>query len=212
MDRQGFKMIYGVSGASGSGKTTLCKLVSDSLDIPFVKTSITEGAKRHGYDAVGNLPLGDRFDLQKKLLMDHVELLGSLSGPVILDRTPIDMIGYMLGEITMSSYNDLSDRDMTGIAEYVGKCQYVARERYDFIFHLRPLEFYEQATTRPANNPAYQRHTDLLMRGAMADCSGLSACVINTTDLTERQNLMHDIIVQRLDGLQKLRQSHPKVH
>lgn len=205
-------MIYGVSGASGSGKTTLCELVADSLDIPFIKTSITESAKRHGYDAVGNLDLGDRFDLQKKLLMDHIEMIDGISTPAILDRTPLDMIGYMMGEITMSSFNDLSDRDMRDMAEYVGKCKYVSAQRYDYIFHLAPLGFYEQAITRPVSNPAYQMHTDLIMRGAMASTKGLNAAVINTLDLTERTSIMHDIIVKRLDGLQKLRQSHPNVH
>lgn len=205
-------MIYGISGASGVGKTTVAELVADALDIEFVRASITEGAKRHGYNAVGNLSLSERFDLQKKLLVDHINLIQGINRPVILDRTPIDMIGYMMGEIHMSSYSQLSENDMRGISSYVDKCQSVAANQYDFIFHLCPLPFYEQAATRPASNPAYQRHTDLIMRGAMQDIPNFNGAILNTTDLNDRQSFIHDTIVARLDALQELRERNPSIH
>ncbi len=206
-------MIYGISGASGVGKTTVGTLVADSLDITFLKASITESAKRHGYNAVANLPLSDRIDLQEKLLVDHVTMLEGAERAAILDRTPIDMIGYMMGEVYMNSHEVLTPEQMHRISGFALKCMWIVKRHYDFIFHLAPLPFYEQAQTRPAENPAYQKHTDFIMRGALAEMSGqISHAVLNVTDLNERQEFIHDTIVQRLDQLEAMRKTHPNIH
>ncbi|MDE4297181.1 AAA family ATPase [Phaeobacter gallaeciensis] len=206
-------MLYGVSGASGVGKSTVCELVADALDIAFIKTSITESARKHGYDAVGDLSLPERIDLQEKLLNDHVEMLEQAERPAILDRTPIDMIGYMMGEVYMNSHEKLTREQMFRISSFATKCMWVVKRHYDSIFHLAPLPFYEQSQTRPAENPAYQKHTDFIMRGALAEMQGqISNAILNTTDLNERQEFIHNTIVQRLDHLEALRKSHPNIH
>lgn len=206
-------MIYGLSGAAGVGKTTVGTLVADSLDITFLKTSITESAGRHGYNAVDNLPLPQRIDLQEKLLEDHIEMLLQAERPAILDRTPIDMIGYMMGEVYMNSHEAMSPEHIHRISAFALKCMWVTKCHYDFIFHLAPLPFYEQAQTRPAENSAYQKHTDLIMRGALSEMDNqISHAILNTTDLNERQEFIHDTIVQRIDQLEALRKIHPKIH
>lgn len=206
-------MIYGVCGASGVGKSTVCNLVAESLDITFLKTSVTEGAKRHGYNAVGSLSLSERLDLQEKLLEDHVSLLELTKRPAILDRTPIDFIGYMLAEVYMNSHEVLQPTHMHRINAYVLRCMWVAKRHYDMMFHLAPLPFYEQSQFRPAENPAYQKHCDLIMRGALSELTNqISYSVLNTTDLNERHDHIHESIVQRLDNLEALRKSSPNVH
>jgi hypothetical protein len=206
-------MIWGVTGASGVGKSTVCKLVADSLDIAFVQTSITESAKRHGFNAVGDLTLSERIDLQEKLLDDHMQLLDETERPAILDRTPIDMIGYMMGEIYMHSHKELTPEQIQRVNNFALRCMWVTKRNYDCVFHLAPLPFYEAAQTRPAENTAYQKHTDLIMRGALSELSGaVSQCILNTTDLNERQEAIHDLIVQRLDTLEASRKANRNLH
>lgn len=206
-------MIYGISGASGVGKTTVGDLIADSLDITFLKTSVTEGAKRHGYNAVGDLSLNDRIDLQEKLLADHIKLIELTKRPAILDRTPIDFIGYMLAEIYMNSHNVLTPEQIHRVSAYVLRCIKVAKRLYDVIFHLAPLPFYEHSETRPAENSAYQKHCDLIMRGVLSEnYDGITHVILNTTDLDERHNAIHEIIVDRLNNLEAFRKAHPLVH
>lgn len=206
-------MLYGLCGASGVGKTTVGELIADALDVSFQRTSLTEVATRHGYNSVGMLNLSQRIDLQEKFLQDHLNVIGALKGVTIIDRTPIDFAAYMLAEVYMTSAQDMTQEDIQRISAYVVQCMWAAKRNYDFIFHLAPLPFYEQSTTRPIENSAYQRHVDLLIRGLLSEMSGsMSHAILNTTDLNERQDFIHDIIVDRLDSVEAMRKSNPGLH
>lgn len=206
-------MIYGLAGASGVGKTTLGEMVADSLQIDFVKTSITELAMKRGYNAIGFLSLRERLELQRGLLEDHLEQISKLNTPVILDRTPLDLIGYMMAEVHMNSAVNLTASEMKAAAAYVSICQYAACEKFDAIFHLAPLPFYETADTRPGENPAYQAHVDLIIRGSLHQLEGQISCMtLGTTDLNERHDAVHDFIMNRLDDLEALRKKNSNIH
>lgn len=206
-------MIFGLCGASGVGKTTVGDLVADALDITFLKTSVSESARKHGYNSVGSLTLAGRLDLQEKLLNDHQDMLNEAKTPVILDRTPLDFAAYMLAEVYMTSANVLNQEQISRISAYVVRCMWMAKRHFDFIFHLAPLPFYEQSQTRPSENGAYQKHVDLLIRGMLSELNDqMGHAIINTTNLNERQDFIHDIIVQRLDHLESLRKSSPGIH
>jgi hypothetical protein len=102
---------------------------------------------------------------------------------------------------------------MTRVSSYVESCLALACKRYDFLFHLAPLPFYEQAETRPVENVAYQCHVDLVLRGALQRLNGrCPAAILNTTDLDERQEFVHNTIVQRLDCFERQRRTHRRIH
>lgn len=159
-------MIYGLIGASGTGKTTLAKMVADTLSILYQPSSITECAKKHGFDAVGSLSLEKRMELQWHLLNDHVEMIEKTERPMITDRTPVDMAAYAMAEFTMQSHQSASDKILADAESYVSHCLRAAERHFEMLFVLGRLNVYEVSETRPALNPAYQRHTDLIMKRA----------------------------------------------
>lgn len=194
-------MIYGLIGASGSGKSTLAQLVAEHMALTFLPTSISESAKRHGFEAVGDLSLHDRIDLQYHLLNDMVEAIRKVDRPAILDRTPIDMIAYMLCEVNMHSHKQVSDKDLIRIEDYVDECIDATQMHFAHVFFLNKLDFVAVGDKpRPPVNPAYAVHTDLVMRGALAMMEGMiNMSIVEPTDLNVRLDHLSTIIANNLD-------------
>lgn len=200
-------MIYGLIGASGSGKSTLAQLVAEHMSMTFLPTSISESAKRHGYEAVGDLSLHDRIDLQYHLLDDMVKAIRGVERPAILDRTPIDMIAYMLCEVNMHSGKHLSDKDLVRIENYVDHCVDATQMNFAHVFFLNKLDFvtYDDKP-RPPVNPAYAVHTDLVMRGALASMEGMvNMSIVEPSDLNVRLDHVCTIIAGNLDYHERAR-------
>ncbi|NKX37736.1 AAA family ATPase [Rhodobacteraceae bacterium R_SAG4] len=197
-------MIFGIAGASGTGKTTLGRMVGDALDIPFQPTSITNMAAKAGFDPVSKISLNDRLILQESMLDQMETLLASFKTPVILDRTPLDLVGYMMAEIYMHSESELTADEMRRIDAYVSRCQDVTVKYCSHIFVTGLLPEYELVETRPGWNPAYQRHVHLLIVGALMTSKGdLSYSMFNSDSLTGRTNYMIQAIQNKLVSAQQ---------
>ena len=193
-------MIYGLVGSSGVGKTTVASMVADALSMTFLKTTITASAAKIGINPIAKLSIQERIKLQWHLLNDHMEMLAKAPRPMITDRTPIDLIGYMLAEVDMWSHENLTRDEMTEVESYVGMCCDLAEANYDYLFSLSRLSNYESADTRPAENPAYQIHCQYLMNGVLQGMTDrLSFSVLRTTDLTARVDYISTMIANRLD-------------
>ena len=117
-----------------------------------------------GVSGVADLPILQRIEAQEYLLEKHFELTQAVkSRPFISDRTPLDMIGYMLGEVTMHNTDpQIAHR----IDRYVQRCIDVADKTYAGIIILRPLPHYEGLAKRPPENVAYQRLFQMIVEGA----------------------------------------------
>lgn len=206
-------MIYGLAGASGTGKTTLGERVGSMSGIPFVKTSVTEMARECGYDAIGQLSLGQRLDLQEKMLARFEKKLNDFQGHVILDRTPLDMIGYMMAEVYMHSSSELTVEEMQRIDDYASRCAAVTSRFFDHVFITGILPKYEESATRPGYNPAYQRHVHLLILGAVVEHRGpLPYSLFLSTDLGARAEYMTDTIIKRIAEVEQKRKSSRHIH
>jgi predicted ATPase len=206
-------MIYGLMGAAGTGKTTLAKLVAEGLDISFQPSSISASARKHGFDAVGLLTLAERMKLQRHLFEDYQEMIATAPRPMITDRTPIDMIAYLMAEFHMLSHHMVTPELLAEADRYVSECMAFTRSSFDYVFHLGKLHVYEVKETRPALNPAYERHTDLIMKGCLVDLrDNLHYAVVAGQNLDFREGLVTETIVRRLDAHEKLRKSNRLVH
>lgn len=206
-------MIFGLAGASGTGKTTLGRHVGDALCIPFQPTSITGMAAKAGYNPVSHLLLQDRIDLQESMLKQMEEMLTAATGPVIFDRTPIDLVGYMLSEVYMHSANELSVADMKQIDSYVTRCQLLTSKYFEHVFVTGLLPEYELAETRPDFNPAYQRHVHTVIVGTLLTMkSDVAYSIFSTDSLTGRSNFMIQTIERNLNDVKNEKRHSGYLH
>ncbi|MBO6509737.1 MAG: hypothetical protein JJ979_14890 [Roseibium sp.] len=157
-------MIFGLSGAHRSGKSTLAKDVAEAYGIEF-------------------MDLQTRLEAQEKLLETHISMLQIPSAPTIIDRTPLDMAGYMLAELGMHSDPDIGAR----VATYAQKCINATLNYYSAVVVVRPLPFYEVDPTKPPENIGFQNHHQYLVEGLLPQIRGIvSTATIVTDDRQER--------------------------
>ena len=201
-------MLFGLTGAHRSGKTTLARAVAQDLGLEFYETSVSKTAKAHGYDAVGEMSLNDRLHLQTILLKDHLEELGKRNRPLICDRTPLDFMGYLACEFTMTNGKDIDPEILQQAAIFADTCMEATRSYYDFVFYLAPLPAYVAEDGKPADNPIYQMHHALVVQGGISQMRDtINSALIFETDWDVREQFLHDTIVKRLDTICEERRS-----
>lgn len=206
-------MLFGITGAAGTGKSTLGRLAGERTGIPFVPTSITRMARDVGYDAVSPMTLRERLDMQEKMLLKMAHLMNTMKGHAILDRTPIDMIGYMLGEVGMHSDKDLTPEELLRIEQMIVRCKRLTMAMFDFVFVTTPLPNYETKDTRPPPNRPYQWHTQFIMQGALMECSHrLSNATLIMSDLNERVDYVSGVILERIQQAEVYRATASHIH
>ncbi len=156
-------MSFGLAGAHRTGKTSLAKQVAEDLGYSYHNGSVTAIMKEFGINAVGDISIGQRIEAQEFLLNKYLENLFWAPRPMITDRTPLDMIGYMLGEITMHNTSpELGQR----VHAYVEKCLEETTKHFDSVIILRPLSHYALDPTSPPPNRAYQDAVQYVIEGA----------------------------------------------
>jgi hypothetical protein len=188
-------MTYGLAGAHRTGKTTLAKLVAEDLKMTFHDASVSKIMREAGINAVGDVPLEARVEAQEFLLKRYLKDLQWAPRPMITDRTPLDMIGYMLGEITMHNTDvKLGAR----VQEYVDACLSAAVSHFDTIILLRPLPVYIQDPDKPPLNQAYQSLVQYIIEGAATVCEeALYVHRIDERNLGKRRELANNILINR---------------
>ena len=162
-------MIYGFTGASCAGKKTLGRQLSQKLGIPFIPIKITEIASELGLPStVDNLDFMERITVQYKILCGMEVFLNDLTTSCIIDRTPIDLIAYMLAEINMHSLTNTLEIIDSSLVEFYHSCIELTKEHVDRLYCLDYLPHYDFHTKRPTTGQAYQMHRQLLIKGAMS--------------------------------------------
>ena len=164
-------MAFAIAGASGTGKTTLARAIAGELAIPYRDMSFGRIARERGYpSAVADMTINARMDMQFACLAAYEIELSTWEGPFVTDRSPIDMIGYVLAEVGMhaNTHPTMAARIVT----YVRACVDATREAIAAILVARPLGMYETSPHRPGEDAAYQTHVQLLIEGGLAQLDG----------------------------------------
>jgi len=202
-------MIYGLTGASGTGKTTLGRELSKRLGIPFVPTSITEIAADLGLPSpIAQLNLNDRTVCQIELLTAMCKFLESLPHPCIIDRTPLDLLAYMLAEVNMHAHIGASETLIKVISDYSLYCIGIAKRFLTVVYCLEPLPTYEADNKRPAWSPAYHRHVQCLIKGGLVELNGyVPYFTVPAMTLEERVELVGNSIISHIETIQKQRET-----
>lgn len=163
-------MLIGLSGAHRTGKTTLAQAVSEATGFPFVKTGVSGMMSRLGYDPKGDLPFQDRLEVQEAildgLLSEYTSALKKHSGLIIVDRTPLDALGYLRSEILRTSSTPEIDRRLDRYEDVVYESVNSIFAGLAFVQPGIPLV--SEAGKAPANRH-YQRHVSAVMLDAALD-------------------------------------------
>jgi predicted ATPase len=198
-------MAFGFAGAHRTGKTTLAKAVAEDLKMAYHDASVSKIMREAGINAVGDVPLAQRVEAQEFLLKRYLKDLQWAPRPLVTDRTPLDMIGYMLGEVTMHNTDAaLGAR----IQDYVDACIQATIRHFDTIIVVQPLEVYVEDPDKPPLNRGYQSLVQLLIQGAAIDVEPyLYVHFITPQDFEERKAVSKDILTGRMKDLQEIAQS-----
>lgn len=183
--------MIGVFGTHGSGKTSLCEAyVAKHPDTMFIKTGVSDVYKSFNLDPKVRMTLEKRMEVQEAVLnalCDQWEdgLLKHGDGDVITDRTPYDLIGYTLCEV--SGYDEISDELSQRILSYVMTCR-LAAQAFDGFVHAPiglPMTVDPTGKVRAAASLAYRVHLDMMMTKAVED-AGITPSRLHGIDMFER--------------------------
>uniref|UniRef100_A0AAU6W0L1 Thymidylate kinase n=1 Tax=Pseudomonas phage Nican01 TaxID=3138540 RepID=A0AAU6W0L1_9CAUD len=167
----------GLMGTHGSGKTTLAQAYADKHPgTTFIKTSVSDVYKSFDLDPKVRMTLERRMEVQEKVLAVLLQqwedglLKHNLSDSfIITDRTPFDLIGYTLAEV--SGYDDISDELSQRITGYLLQCK-LAAQAFDGVIHVPinlPMVADPTGKVRAASSFAYRLHLDMLMTKSVLD-------------------------------------------
>jgi hypothetical protein len=171
------------------------------MGLHYHDASISKFAQEIGANAVGLLNIAERLSVQRHILKRYLEELHKAPRPAITDRTPLDMIAYMLGEVTM---HNTTPEDGAQIHEYVQKCLIETGRHFDSVIVVRPLPFYENDPSKPPANVAYQWQTQFIIEGASEKVGDVvSKASLLTNDLEERIGYSIAFITSRLNALRQ---------
>lgn len=156
---------YGFSGAHRTGKTSLAMEIAKRENIPFVKSSVTDIFTDLGYSPDQDYSIDTRIMIQNKILDVCVEQWKSQTGTFVTDRTPIDMIAYMLASSHQEDINDAID---IKIQEYIQRCIDATDTYFDTIFEIHPGIPIAHASGKANSSVSYIQHIALIITGIMS--------------------------------------------
>lgn len=184
--------MFGLTGAHRSGKSTLAKLVAEKKGIPYLDISATRLMKEAGFDPVAPMDIDRRIEAQvasMKVLRQH---LADAPRPFISDRTPLDFVAYMLGEISMHKLG--RDHD-SAVVKYVNDGVELTNSTFAMLMITRPLPQYDAQPGKPPPMIAYQFHIQTIIEGLTAMCA-VDTFALLTSDLGERVDTTIEAITE----------------
>jgi hypothetical protein len=152
----------GLCGAHGTGKTTLAIALSQKLGIPYIPIDASSVFLQHGFHPSDKLDIFIRLRLQEEILDKTGNIWFNVDEPsFISDRTPLDMVAYLLADI---GNGELNERMQSRVMVYLQTCFNVTARYFDKIVLIPPaIPFVEREYKAAINQPLiFKLHTQLL--------------------------------------------------
>lgn len=147
----------GLSGSHRSGKTSLAEELSKKLCMPFIRANVGNNPVWDIVDFRDTISFAERIEVQERILSDFILLLESKNGDkfdsFIVDRTPIDILSYLLCNIDSTTSQLFDDR----VRIFIEKCLNVTTEYFTSIFVVQPGIPFEKIPSK--NGKIYNSRT-----------------------------------------------------
>jgi hypothetical protein len=160
-------VIIGLAGAHRVGKTTLAIAYASSAKIRLLTTSVSASLAKAGFNARSALTLSERLEAQTLVLEDCIQLWSAQEELAITDRTPLDLIAYTIGEVTMSRASNLMEDEALekALGDYVDKCLAAADKYFAKIVVVQPgIKIVNDAKSAAASR-VYISHINHIIAG-----------------------------------------------
>ena len=157
-------MRIGLCGSHRTGKTTLAEAISRKTGMPFIRTCTSEVFRRAGLDPAAAMGFKERLWVQKETLAAARDIWEKAGERFITDRTPIDMMAYMLGDIQGGT-----EADFTEVEGYLEDCFSTTDRFFDALVVVQPGIRLIPEAGKAALNRAYIEHLNYLVLGLAAD-------------------------------------------
>lgn len=130
-------MIIGLCGAHRTGKSTLATQFASHSNSAFISVSISNMQKKYGYSSANqNYSWETRKHIQMCLFGEFEDLLKQIpkGNTVILDRTPLDLIGYLLIHVN----ENIPNSNHEFIQEYIRECIKLTNRYFNRVVLVQP--------------------------------------------------------------------------
>lgn len=160
--------MIGLCGGHRVGKTSLARAYAEKTGATFVPTSVSAIFAELGLDPAAKMDFGQRLTVQEEVLKRLDAIYGSLDPrrEYIVDRTPIDFIGYTMGD---AIGNAVAAEDQERFGVYVQRCFDVVNKRFSALILVQPGIPLVEEPGKAAVNAAYIEHLNSLMLGLSVD-------------------------------------------
>lgn len=197
--------MFAFVGAHRSGKSTLARRISADLGYHFYEASFGRMAKELGFDAVADLTLEERMKMQEAVLARYQAEINDLPRPCITDRTPLDMMAYMMAEVGMHS--QLDPEMAARIVRYKDACIDIVARFFGCLVVCRPLPAYVFEVGKPPENVAFQWHIQMLIEAGVDRAQFRGVCIgyLNSFDLEVRALCASQLFESQLKDMQARR-------
>lgn len=192
-------MLVGLTGTHCTGKTTLAKTVADEFGYGFIRTSISDVLKGLGKDPAVRMTIRERIDAQMAIL-DRLneqwdQALKSPDMIWIADRTPIDLMAYLMADV--EAYSPMSAEEARDFSLAMRATE-GSIKKFDLIIQVQmgiPVAADPEGKLRASHCPIYRSKLEILMRGfSDAHAPNFYALDRDCVDLYERVGKVRGLV------------------
>jgi hypothetical protein len=178
--------MIGLAGAHRTGKTTLARECARVMDLPFVETNVSGIFESLGLDPAQPMDIQTRLIVQSVILKVCIEKWSGYKGVFLSDRTPIDLLTYLMAEIRGDTLDQTGEQLM---AKYFADCINATSRYFGLVILVQPGIPLVAAPGKARMSPGYIEHYNALMSGILVRKELIPQVVFmsrDTLDLNDR--------------------------
>ena len=191
----------GLCGAQRVGKSTLAREYATQAGIKFFETSAARVFAKRGFDPKVDYSIDVRLLIQQEILDEYANDICAytLTDDVVFitDRTPIDMMAYLLADVQRKPYTDAIENK---VEIYVKNCYEVTNECIPTLVFIQPGIKPVEAEGKAPSSYAYTEHISMLISGLIndtrfrGDCIYMPREVTSLSDRVDRINYIQNVL------------------